>query len=151
MGNPSHQYNFCTLNSVMPLTFMTCSLLFYVAVVSESFSGDFSNFSHFPTPRASPVVQLICYKFSWIIGHLPDILPVPCYILFPAIMGKEHGTFHLCSAWFSWWSLLPFISLFSSFWCTGGRDIGKGKWSPSSQESGKLSSFASISKSPKIF
>lgn len=135
----------------MPLTFMTCSLLFYLAIASQYFSGDFSYFSHFPTPGASSVVQLIRYKFSRIIGHLPDILPVPCYILFPAIVGKEQGTFHLCSAWFSWWSLLPFISLFSSFSYTGRRDIGKAKRSPSSQENSKLSSFASVSKCPKIF
>lgn len=95
----------------MPPTFMTCSLLFYLAIGSEYFSADFSYFSHFPTLRASSVVQLICYKFSWIIGHFPDILPIPCHILFPAIVGKGYWTFHhLCSAWFSWWSLLPFIS-----------------------------------------
>lgn len=35
--------------------------------------------------------------FPGFTGHLPDILPVPRYILFPAIMAKQHGTFHLCS------------------------------------------------------
>lgn len=81
----------------MPPTFMTCLLLFYLATVSEYCCADFSYPTHFPTPRASLAVQLICYTFSSITGHLPNILSISCYPCF--LQSWERDTGHFMCAW----------------------------------------------------